>query len=74
MERMLKKKHFLPPCLGYWENNTNACDFDCEYPDPPDCDRCLCNYFKTGGRIHPETGIEIQLKRAIRLYGKSNRA
>jgi hypothetical protein len=60
----------LPTCLGYWDYTANGNDFDCEYPDPPDCERCLCNYFGTGGLINPETGRKTQLKRAIRIYGK----
>lgn len=68
------RKNALPPCLGYWDNTTNGCDFDCEYPDPPDCDKCLCNYFRTGGLINPETGRKLHINKAINLYGKSERA
>ena len=42
------------PCGGY-RDEWNG-DFDCDHLNPPDCEDCVVNYKKTGGRINPITG------------------
>jgi hypothetical protein len=56
----------IPKCLGstdYWG------EFDCGYDTPVECEDCLCNYHRTGGLTHPNTGYEYSVRFAERMWG-----
>jgi hypothetical protein len=67
---METKPNSLPSCSGYEFWTIWGDEFDCNSIHTQDCEYCLCNYHKTGGRWHPETGGELSEKKAIQLYGK----
>jgi hypothetical protein len=48
MDRKKKANELLSlPCLGYWDNTPNGCDFDCGYYAEIDCEDCVINFLKT---------------------------
>jgi hypothetical protein len=67
---METKPNLLPSCSGYESWTVCGYEFDCDSIHTRDCEHCLCNYHKTGGRWHPETGKQLSKKRALKLYGK----
>lgn len=67
----MKKLKELPPCMGYTIHSMDGNDFDCEYENPPECERCLCNWFLMGGTINPVNGKKLTEKKATELYGEN---
>lgn len=53
----MKKKVDIP-CFGFWINNSNGRDFDCEYEFAGriSCEECICN----GGKFDPRKPREKQ--------------
>lgn len=57
----------IPTCGGWYDNDG---EFDCLYYPEFNCEDCLCNWYKTGGTINPETGVKHRYETCEKYFGK----
>ncbi len=58
----------LPICTSVYDPWNG--DHDCDAVHDEVCENCLCNWYVTGGTVHPQTGVKLSVPQAEKLMGQ----